>query len=174
MQIHDLQFEPYISSEKIQERIIQLGKELNNNFAEKDPIFIIVLNGAFIFAADLIRIFNGNCETIFTRIKSYTGTISGEIQTFNGINHNVKNRHIIFVEDIIDTGKTIFHLHQEIEKLEPASVTTITLLQKNILRPNLIKADLIGFEIPDVFVVGYGLDYEEKGRNLDGIWKVRA
>ena len=174
MQIHDLQFEPYISSEKIQERIIQLGKELNNNFAEKDPIFIIVLNGAFIFAADLIRQFNGDCETIFTRIKSYTGTISGEIQTFNGINHNVKNRHIIFVEDIIDTGKTIFHLHQEIEKLEPASVTTITLLQKNILRPNLIKADLIGFEIPDVFVVGYGLDYEEKGRNLDGIWKVRA
>ena len=172
MQIHDLQFEPYISSEKIQERIIQLGKELNNNFAEKDPIFIIVLNGAFVFAADLIRIFNGNCETIFTRIKSYTGTISGEIQTFNGINHNVKNRHIIFVEDIIDTGKTIFHLHQEIEKLEPASVTTITLLQKNILRPNLIKADLIGFEIPDVFVVGYGLDYEEKGRNLDGIWAV--
>ena len=174
MQINDLTFEPYISAEKIQERIIQLGIELNINFAEKDPIFIIVLNGAFIFAADLIRIFNGNCETIFTRIKSYTGTISGEIQTFNGINHNVKNRHIIFVEDIIDTGKTIFHLHQEIEKLEPASVTTITLLQKNILRPNLIKADLIGFEIPDVFVVGYGLDYEEKGRNLDGIWKVRA
>ena len=77
MQIHDLQFEPYISSEKIQERIIQLGKELTNNFAEKDPIFIIVLNGAFIFAADLIRQFNGNCVTIFTRIKSYTGTISG-------------------------------------------------------------------------------------------------
>lgn len=174
MQIHDLQFEPYISSEKIQDRIVELGVELNNNFAEKVPIFIIVLNGAFIFAADLIRQFNGDCETIFTRIKSYTGTISGEIQTFNGINHNVKDRNIIFIEDIIDTGKTIFHLHQEIEKLEPASVTTITLLQKNILRPNLIKADLIGFEIPDVFVVGYGLDYEEKGRNLDGIWKVRT
>ena len=169
MQINDLTFEPYISAEKIQERIIQLGIELNINFAEKDPIFIIVLNGAFIFAADLIRQFNGNCETIFTRIKSYTGTISGEIQTFNGINHNVKNRNIIFIEDIIDTGKTIFHPHQEIEKLEPASVTTITLLQKNILRPNLIKADLIGFEIPDVFVVGYGLDYEEKWDKIPSI-----
>lgn len=172
MQIHDLEFVPYISSEKIQERICELGIELNKKFVGKDPVFIIVLNGAFIFAADLIRQFNGNCETLFTRIKSYTGTSSGEIQSFSGIDTNVKNRNIIFIEDIIDTGKTIFHLHQEIEKLEPASVTTITLLQKNILRPNLIKGDLIGFEIPDVFVVGYGLDYEEKGRNLDGIWAV--
>lgn len=170
MQIQDLQFEAYISSEKIQERVLQLGIELNKKFADQDPIFIIVLNGAFIFAADLIRQFNGDCETIFTRIKSYTGTVSGEIQTFSGFDHKVNNRNIIFIEDIIDTGKTIMHLFKEIEKLNPASVTTIALLQKNIHRPNLIKADLIGFEIPNVFVVGYGLDYEEKGRNLAGIW----
>ena len=172
MQIHDLEFEPYISAEKIQERIIQLGLELNKKFAGKDPVFIIVLNGAFIFAADIIRQFNGNCETIFTRIKSYTGTISAELQSFNDIDTIVKNRNVIFIEDIIDTGKTIIHLHQEIKKLDPATVTTIALLQKTIPRLNLFSADLIGFEIPDVFVVGYGLDYEEKGRNLDGIWRV--
>lgn len=172
MQIHDLEFEPYISPEKIQVRIRELGIELNKKFVGKDPVFIIVLNGAFIFAADLIRQFNSNCETIFTRIKSYTGTSSGKIHAFSGINSNLKNRHIVIIEDIIDTGKTIFYLHQEIEKLEPATITTIALLQKNIPRLNSFNADLIGFEIPDVFVVGYGLDYEEKGRNLEAIWAV--
>lgn len=174
VQIQDLHFELYISPEEIQERILQLGVELNEKFGDKNPVFIIVLNGAFIFAADLIRQFNGNCETIFTRIKSYVGTESGEISAFTGIDHSVNNRHVIFMEDIIDTGKTIYHLQQEVEKLHPASISTITFLQKNILHPNLIKADMVGFEIPDVFVVGYGLDYDEKGRNLAGIWAMKS
>ncbi len=173
MQIRELSFDIFISQEKLQARIQEMGAELSQLFVDKNPLFIIVLNGAFIFAADLIRNYKGNCETLFTRIKTYTGTASGEISEFTGLSKAVNNRDVIFIEDIIDTGKTVYHLQNEIELLHPASVTIVTLLQKNILRPNLVKADIIGFEIPDVFVVGYGLDYKENGRNLPEVWSLK-
>lgn len=151
----------------------QLGAELQRQMEGKIPVFVVILKGSFVFSADLVRAYNGPCEIVFTRIKSYNGTASEEIVEFSGFDATVQGREIILVEDIVDTGKTVFHLLKEIEKHHPASVTVVALLQKMILRPNLIKADLTGFEIPDEFVVGYGLDYNEQGRNLDAIWKVK-
>ncbi len=174
MQIKDKIFVPYLDAHAIQKRIAEMGKEITADFHDKDPVFIIVLTGAFAFSAELIRHFQGKCVVRFTSIKSYTGMNSGDISSFSGFDINLANRHVIFLEDIVDTGKTVFHLMQEAEKLNPASVSIATLLQKQILRPNLIKGDYIGFEIPDVFVVGYGLDYNEEGRNWNGIFALQT
>lgn len=172
MQINNKIFKPYLDAPVIQKRITEMAKEITAEFHDKNPVFIIVLTGAFAFGAELIRQFQGKCTVRFTRIKSYTGTVSGEIDVFTGFDIDIKDRHIIFLEDIIDTGKTVFHLTREAEKLKPASITVATLLQKHILRPNLIKGDYVGFEIPDVFVVGYGLDYDEEGRNWNGVYQL--
>lgn len=172
MQIRNKTFKLYLDANTIQKRIAEMGKEITADFHDKNPIFIIVLTGAFAFSSELIRQFQGKCVVRFTRIKSYTGTVSGEIETFTGFDIPIKDRHVIFLEDIIDTGKTVFHLTKEAEKLKPASITVATLLQKQILRPNLIKGDYVGFEIPDVFVVGYGLDYDEEGRNWNSVFQL--
>lgn len=173
MQIKNKTFVSYLDAHTIEKRIAEMGKEITADFHDKNPIFIIVLTGAFAFSAALIRQFQGKCVVRFTRIKSYSGTTSGELESFSGFDIDIANRHVIFLEDIIDTGKTVFHLIQEAQKLNPASITVATLLQKKILRPNLIKGDYIGFEIPDVFVVGYGLDYDEEGRNWNGIYSLQ-
>ena len=174
MQINNKTFKPYLDAATLQKRIAEMGKEITADFHDKQPIFIIVLTGAFAFSSELIRNFQGKCVVRFTRIKSYTGTQSGDIETFTGFDIDIKNRHVIFLEDIIDTGKTVFHLTKEAEKLQPASITVATLLQKQILRPNLIKGDYVGFEIPDVFVVGFGLDYNEEGRNWNGVYQLES
>lgn len=150
-----------------------MGRNLTADYKDKNPLFIIVLNGAFAFSGALIPQFEGKCGVRFTRIKSYEGTSSGSISAFSGFDNELRNRHIIFLEDIIDTGKTVFHLINEAAKFQPASIAVATLLQKTILRPNLIKGDYVGFEIPDVFVVGYGLDYDEEGRNWNGIYQLK-
>jgi hypoxanthine phosphoribosyltransferase len=174
VQINNKTFKPYLDAATLQKRIAEMGKEITADFHDKQPIFIIVLTGAFAFSSELIRNFQGKCVVRFTRIKSYTGTQSGDIETFTGFDIDIKNRHVIFLEDIIDTGKTVFHLTKEAEKLQPASITVATLLQKQILRPNLIKGDYVGFEIPDVFVVGFGLDYNEEGRNWNGVYQLES
>jgi len=172
MRIHDKEFELFISSEQISMAVSQTAATLNKQLTGKTPLFIIILNGAYIFGADLTRQFEGNCTVSFSRIKSYHGTSSGDVSEFSGFENEVNGRHIVLVEDIVDTGKTLFHLLHELEQFRPAGITTVALLQKNILRPNLLKADIVGFEIPDVFVVGYGLDYDGAGRNLKDVWKV--
>ncbi len=171
MQIHDKEFTILINEHEILNRVAKLGAELTIKYIDKNPLFVIILNGAFVFGADLIRNFKGECELYFTRIRSYSGTSSGELKDFTGFDASLENRHIVFVEDIIDTGKTIYHLITEIKNFNPASITTVTFLQKKILRPHLISADFVGFEIEDEFVVGYGLDYDGLGRNLNAIWK---
>ncbi|MFI5172617.1 MAG: hypoxanthine phosphoribosyltransferase [Chitinophagales bacterium] len=172
MQIHDKQFSLFIPADEIHARIAELGASLTLRYSTRNPVFIVVLNGAFVFAADLLRNFNGECELYFTRIRSYAGTTSGDIKDFTGFDESLANRHVIFIEDIIDTGKTIYYLLAEIKKYRPASITTVALLQKTIMRSFETSADHIGFEIPDEFVVGYGLDYDGLGRNLKDIWKV--
>ena len=119
-----------------------------------------------------MRAFTGNCEVMFTRVSSYSGTISGGVKIFTGLDEAMRGRDIILVEDIIDSGKTVTFLQKELELLQPASVCTVALLQKNIPGEHIVQADIFGFTIPDNFVVGYGLDYNEQGRNLRDVWKV--
>lgn len=172
MRINDREFELYLTSDEIAIAVAEIAEKLNTVLQNKNPHFIIILNGAFIFGADLLRKFSGKCDISFSRIKSYDGMNSGEISEFSGFQTMVTNRNIVIIEDIIDTGKTVFHLMNELEPRKPESILVVSLLQKNILRPNFIKADITGFEIPDHFVVGYGLDYDGEGRNLKDIWRL--
>ena len=158
IRLHDLTFSTSIPAERIAERVEQLGVDLNLDYEDKNPVFIAVLNGAFIFTADLVRQFKGDCELSFVKLASYAGTeSSGDIATRIGLETEVRNRHVIITEDIVDTGNTMFHFLQELRVLNPASIEIVSLLVK----PDALKHDLDikykGFEIPTDFVVGYGL-----------------
>lgn len=173
IQIHDLSFQPFLSEEQIQERIQVMGKELAQQFASKNPLFVGVLNGAFIFMADLIRACPIDCEINFVRLNSYDGTqSSGTIATVLGLNQDIEGRHLIVVEDIIDTGTTMKDFLAFLQTKKPASITIVTLLFKPDALKYPIPIDYTGFEIPNKFVVGYGLDYNEQGRNLSNIYQL--
>ncbi len=169
MILEDKHFIKYISNEQIQSAILKLGTEISDMYAAKNPLCIVVLQGAFMFAADLVKHFQYPVEIVFIKIKSYTGTQSGEI-IHNENLPDVTNRNVIIIEDIIDTGNTLQYLMKNIKQQSPASVFTIALLQKQIEKP--ISADRVCFKIADTFVVGYGLDYNEIGRNLKDIWQL--
>ena len=171
---HDLSFELMLSEDKILARVEEMGKELNERYVSTNPIFLGVLNGAFIFMADLARAFEGPCEVSFIKLSSYSGLESkGDVATVIGLTTDVENRHVIVVEDIIDTGKTMHDFLPVLKKMNPASVAFATFL----LKPDAIKyefpIDYIGFEIPNKFVIGYGLDYSEAARNLRGIYQLK-
>ncbi len=173
VQLHDLNFSTSISAEKIAERVEQLGVDLNLDYEGKNPIFIAVLNGAFVFTADLVRQFKGNCELSFVKLASYAGTeSSGTIATRIGLEAEVRGRHIIITEDIVDTGNTMFHFLQELAELSPASIEIASLLVKPDALQHELDIKYKGFEIPTDFVVGYGLDYNGLGRNLPDIYSL--
>ncbi len=170
---HDLYFTPFITKEKIQDRVKQLGLTLSEDYKDKTPIFISVLNGAYIFAADVTRAFEGDCEICFVKLSSYSGLNStGKVQELIGLDVDVKGRHLIIIEDIIDTGNTLSQFLGTLEKLGPASVELTSLL----LKPDALQFPLdikyLGFEIENKFVIGYGLDYNELGRNLADIYQL--
>jgi hypoxanthine phosphoribosyltransferase len=171
---HDLSFELMFSEEKVLARVREMGRELQEKYHDKNPIFLGVLNGAFIFTADLTRAFGGQCEVSFIKLSSYSGLEStGKVATVIGLTSDVENRHVIVVEDIIDTGKTMHDFLPTLRKMNPASVAFATFL----LKPEAVKyefpIDYIGFEIPNKFVIGYGLDYNEVARNLRGIYQLK-
>ena len=171
---HDLSFELMFSEEKVLARVEEMGKELYEKYHDKNPIFLGVLNGAFIFTADLTRSFGAQCEVSFIKLSSYSGLEStGEVATIIGLTSDVEKRHVIVVEDIIDTGKTMHDFLPTLKKMNPASVAFATFL----LKPDAIKyefpIDYIGFEISNKFVIGYGLDYNEVARNLRGIYQLK-
>ena len=173
MQILDQHFEIFIPSAQIQQRIKELGNSLNQDYRDKNPIFLSILNGAFIFAADLIREIDILSEISFIKLKSYQRMASsGKVKELLGLEHNIFNRHIIIVEDIVDTGKTLSHVLKEFRELGARSIEIITLLHKKEANKYPVNIKYVGFEIPDKFVVGYGLDYEGQGRNLKDIYKV--
>jgi len=174
VKIHDLEFELYISKEDIQQRVLELGTEIGRVYKDKNPIFIAILNGSYIFAADLTRACNIDCEISFTKLSSYAGTAStGEISTLIGLGADIKGRDVIIVEDIIDTGKTLSEFLKVLEKMEPSSIGMVSLLVKPDAIEHTFPIDFIGFNIPNKFVVGYGLDYNEGGRQLDAIYQLR-
>jgi len=172
-QIHDQQFDIFISEDKIQKRIQEIASQLNEDYKDRDPLFLSILNGAFIFTADLFREITIPAEVSFIKLKSYRKMeTTGKVKELLGLENNIFNRNIIIVEDIVDTGKTLQHILEEFKELGTNSIEILTLLYKP--EANKVPLDLkyVGFEIPNKFVVGYGLDYEGYGRNLKDIYKV--
>ena len=175
IQVLDKTFEPYLKEAAIQEKITELALQLNKDYAGKRPLFLSVLNGSFLFTADLFKQITIEAEVSFIKLASYKGTSStGNVITAIGLDINVKDRHIIILEDIIDTGKTLHHYLPQLESMQPASIKIAVLLNKKEALQYPVKIDYACFEIPNKFVVGYGLDYDGLGRNSKDIYQLQA
>ena len=174
IQLHDKTFVPFISEQQIAEAIKKLATEIAENLNGENPVFVGVLNGAFIVMADLVRAYDGNCEVSFVKMASYEGTEStGKVNELIGINENLEGRNVILVEDIVDTGNTLEVLHQIFTKQKLASLKVATLFFKPEAYKKNIKIEYTGMEIPNKFIVGYGLDYDGLGRNLPAVYQLK-
>jgi hypoxanthine phosphoribosyltransferase len=173
LRIHDKTFRLYISEEAIREKVTSIADTLNKDYRDKKPLFIAVLNGAFIFAADLFKSLHIDAEISFIKLASYKGMkSSGQVITAIGLDVEIFNRHIIILEDIVDTGKTLHEFLPQLMHQQPASLKVVALLHKPEARTFPLRVDYSGFEIPDKFVVGYGLDYNGLGRNTAAIYQL--
>lgn len=175
MQVHDKHFVPFIEASKVQARVAELGAQISLDYADKSPILLGVLNGAFMFLADLAKHISVPASFSFVKFRSYEATHStGTVKELIGLNENLKGRHVIVVEDIVDTGLTMKSLLERLEAHEPASVCIAAAL----LKPEALQTDIeikyLAFEVPNVFVLGYGMDYNELGRNLDSIYQLQT
>jgi hypoxanthine phosphoribosyltransferase len=172
--ILDKQFVPYLSAEEIQEKVAILAKQFNEEYADKKPLFLSVLNGSFLFTADLFKKLTIDAEVCFVKLASYKGVSStGNVITAIGLDTNLKDRHVIILEDIIDTGKTLHHFLPQLHSLQVASLKIAVLLNKTEALAYPVKVDYACFDIPNKFVVGYGLDYDGFGRNYDAIYQLK-
>ncbi|MEN9371792.1 MAG: hypothetical protein RL463_761 [Bacteroidota bacterium] len=172
-QILDKSFKPYLTQSNIAQAIERIANEINQDFKDKNPLFIAILNGSFIFAADLFKKINIPAEISFIKLASYQGTKStGNVITAIGLETDLYDRNVIVLEDIIDTGKTLSAFLPQLEHQQPKSLKVCALLHKKEATQYPINIDYLGFEIPDLFVVGYGLDYNGFGRNLDQIMQI--
>ena len=156
-----------ISEEEIHAKVQEMGKKISEDFRGKDPLFVGVLKGCFIFMSDLLRCVDIKCTMDFMAVSSYSGTSStGAVKIAKDLSQDIEGRHIIIVEDILDSGVTLSYLKKYLEVRKPASISIATLLDKPARRKADVYADYSCFEVPDAFVVGYGLDYNELYRNL--------
>jgi hypoxanthine phosphoribosyltransferase len=175
MQIHDKVFEPFITHTEIQERIALVAAEINTAYKDKEIHLISILNGAFMFTADLVKHLEMPCYIHFLKVRSYEGTQStGKINSIIGLTEPMENKHVLVVEDIVDTGATMKHVYNEVFQMSPASVKVLSLLIKEEVYKEEIKIDYLCFSIPNKFVVGYGLDYDGLGRNLKDIYQLKS
>jgi hypoxanthine phosphoribosyltransferase len=173
VQVRDKQFEPYLSEAAILEKVKGLAVQLNKDYEGKKPLLIAILNGSFIFAADLFRHITIDAEISFIKLASYKGTrSSGHVITAIGLDTDVTGRHVIVIEDIIDTGKTLTAFLPQLYNQQPASLKIAVLLHKPEATIYPIPIDYCCFSIPNKFVVGYGLDYDGFGRNLPEIYQL--
>lgn len=173
MNKYGYQISTLISEKEIQSRTKEIADELSNKFKDEIPILIGVLNGSFIFLSDLMRKMTIDCEMDFIKLSSYAGKESvGTVTLLKDISANITGRHVIIVEDIIDSGLTIKFLRDRLQGAKPMSVTIVTLLLKPEIANLDFKVDYVGFEIPPEFVVGYGLDYNQKLRHLPEIYRI--
>jgi hypoxanthine phosphoribosyltransferase len=175
IQIADLEFEPLITYEDLQIRIAHIAEAISREYEGKTPIIVGVLNGCFMFMAELAKNISIPCEIAFTKLSSYQGGLSStrRIRDDLDLTVDIADRHVILVEDIVDTGNTLDYLTAKLRQRKPASLTVCTLL----LKPTALEYELkelkhVGFEIENKFVVGFGLDYKELGRNLKGIYQL--
>jgi hypoxanthine phosphoribosyltransferase len=173
--VHDKTFEIFLSREVIQEAIVDLAKKIEADVKDKQPLFLVVLNGAFMFAADLMKHFTFDCEVSFVKLSSYVGTQTTHVvREIIGLDEVLRGRTVIIVEDIIDTGITMANTIPKLKALEAKEVKLATLLFKPGAFQKDYPIDYIGMEIPNDFIVGYGLDYDGYGRNLPDIYKLKA
>ena len=168
--INDKTFVPFISAEAIQTRIKELAEQINQEYADKKPLIVVVLNGAFLFAADLAKQLTIPCEITFIRVASYAATEStGQLKQILGLTESITGRDLIVVEDIVDTGFTLFEVCNQLKEQEPSSVAIATLLFKPTALQKQLELHYVGFEIENKFVLGFGLDYDGLGRNTPDI-----
>ena len=171
----DKNFELFISKENIAKRVSEISLEISEKFHDTNPVIVSILNGAFVFTADIIREIDIDCEVDFIKISSYKGMNStGAIKMSKDLSIDIKNRRVIIVEDIIDSGLSIKYLYEHIIKYKPKDITIVSLLAKTNNYKLNFNIDIIGFELSSEFVVGYGLDFNQRFRNLKSIFKLHS
>lgn len=175
VRIADKTFEPFISADKIQQAVNTIAGAINRDYKDKTPVFLPILDGAFVFAADLAKKLTVPAKFSFIKVKSYHNTSSsGLVNQVMGLDINISGQDIIIIEDIIDTGLTVSYLLKELKKHQPASIRIAALLSKPSALVEKINIDYKGIEIPNRFIVGYGMDYNGLGRNLDAIYVLKG
>ncbi|MBM3414409.1 MAG: hypoxanthine phosphoribosyltransferase [Bacteroidetes bacterium] len=173
IRVHDKEFKEYLPAVLIQQRVTELAQQINTDYANKQPLFLAILNGSFMFAADLYRQIKLDAEISFIKIASYQGMrSSGQVMSAVGMDQDLHGREVIIVEDIVDTGKTLHHFLPSLHQLEPASIRIATFLHKPEATTFPVLIDYVGFSIPNQFVVGYGLDYDGLGRNFGALYQL--
>lgn len=171
--LKDKNFTKFILNDDIQAKVSEMSDRINTELAGKKPLFVVVLNGAFIFASDLLKKVTIDCEIAFVKLSSYKGThSSGVVQQIIGLDLDIKGRTIVIIEDIVDTGLTLDRFRETLSVMEPAEVMIATCLLKPDAFHNKFPIDYLCFSIPNEFVVGYGLDYDGLGRNSSDIYKI--
>lgn len=171
--LDDKSFETYIREEQILEAVKEVAVKINSDYEGKHPLIISVLNGSFMFTADLLKELDIVCEVSFIKLASYSGTAStGVVRELIGIDNSIENQHVIILEDIVDTGNTLEKIMEMVGGKNPASIAIATLLYKPQAYKKNRSIDYVGMEIPNEFIVGYGLDYNGLGRNLRNIYKI--
>lgn len=169
--IHKNKFKKLIASVKIQKAISAIAKKIDKDFKNERPLFLSVLNGSFLFTADLLKKVKCECEVSFIKVSSYVGTQStGNVNTLIGLNENLDGRTVIIVEDIVDSGNTLEKVLAELNKHNPKEIKIATLFFKPEAYTKKIKLDYKGMDVPNKFLLGYGLDYDGLGRNLQDVY----
>jgi hypoxanthine phosphoribosyltransferase len=171
--LHDKTFDTYLSEQEIQEKVKGIAAQLNIDYKDKRPLFIAILNGSFMFAADLFKYVTIDAEICFIKLASYRGMkSSGNVITAIGLDQDLFGRDVVILEDIVDTGKTLNEFLPKLDHQQPKSLKIAALLHKPEATQFALKIDYLGFSIPNKFVVGYGLDYDGLGRNLKEIYQL--
>jgi len=173
IKVHDKHFEPFIPEKKIQKEVSRIAKEMNHDLASKDPIFLGILNGAFMFASDLYKQLTFPCQITFLKLASYSGTQStGTVKQLIGINRDLKDRVVVVLEDIVDTGVTLETIIRQLSGYQPAEIRVATFLHKPDATIREVALNYVGMKIPNDFILGYGLDYDGYGRNFKEIYRL--
>ena len=173
IRLKDKEFDVYLNAKEINQRNLELGQEIAKDFAGKELLVVGILNGSFVFMADLCRQINLSITTTFIKVSSYSGTEStGKVQSVLGLEEKIEGKNVLIVEDIVDTGISMDYLLKSLSVYKPAKISIVTLLHKPEAFQFNYGLDYVGFEIPNKFVVGYGLDYDGLGRNLPDIYQL--
>ncbi|GAB3006724.1 hypoxanthine phosphoribosyltransferase [Cyclobacterium sediminis] len=173
IQLKNLVFEQYLKEAVLLKRVKELANAINHDYRGKNPIFLAVLNGSFMFMSDICKEVSVDVKVSFIKIASYTGIKSdGKVRDMIGLEESLQGKDVIIVEDIVDTGNSMWHLLETINAQKPKSVEIVSLLTKPEALKKPIDIKYVGFEIPDLFVVGYGLDFEGLGRNLRDLYQI--
>ncbi len=173
VKLHDKEFGISITPVQIKNAVSAIAARMNQDLKGKDPLFLSILNGSFMFTADLLKMIDINCSVSFVKLSSYRGKSStGRVKELIGLNEDISGRTVVILEDIVDTGTTLQSIVSQLKQQNPRQVKIATLLLKPDAFSGDIHLDYVGIEIPNDFIVGYGLDYNQLGRNLEGIYKI--